>query len=187
MGRSRPPTAVLAGLLSVGALTVSVPLPGAPLTAQAFATSGVPRITISFHETPMSDVLRTFAGFADRSIVAGPLVEGSVTADIRNQPWDTALREILRAHGLSAVETEAGIIRVGSEATLALREEVEEPVVRIFRLRWQRAMELEGVVASILSERGSVRAVASTNSLVVRDVPRIIQRVAQILGHDTAP
>lgn len=47
MGRSRPPTAVLAGLPSVGALTVSVPLPGAPLAARAPAMSGEPRITIS--------------------------------------------------------------------------------------------------------------------------------------------
>jgi len=162
----------------------------APLSAQvpdvptrAPAASRAPRMSVSFRATPMPDVLRTFAEFTGRSIVVGPEVGGPVTADIREQPWDIALHEILLAHGLTAVETESGIIRVGSEGALLAHEEVEETVVRIFRLRWQPAAELEGVVRSLLSERGSVAAVESTNALVVRDVPRVVRQVAEILGH----
>lgn len=180
MPRLPAPAAALL-LTAVLAAPLSAQAPDAPV--RAAPASDAARITISFHETPMPDVLRTFADFAGRSIVAGPDVEGAVTAEIRDQPWDLALREILLAHGLGAVETESGIIRVGSEATLAVREEVESTVVRVFRLRWQQATELEGVVATLLSERGSVRAVESTNSLVVTDVPRVVRRIAQVLGH----
>jgi len=151
--------------------------------AQAPAASDTLRITVSFQATPMPDVLLTFASFSGRSIVVGPDAGGPVTAEIRDQPWDVALRAILLAHGLTAVETESGIIRVGSQEALFAREEVEETVVRIFRLRWQPAAELQEVVRSMLSERGSVAAVASTNSLVVRDVPRVVRQVAAILGH----
>lgn len=175
---------IASGALIAAALLVA-PLraqaPGAPTRTQA--TSGAPRITVSFRATPIRNVLRTFAEFAGRSIVIGPEVGGSVNAEIRAQPWDVALREILLAHGLTALETESGIIQVGSQATLLAREDIEETVVRVFRLRWQQATELQEIVRSMLSGRGTVTAVQSTNSLVVRDVPSVLRQVAAILGH----
>ena len=176
--RSASAAVVLLGLV---AGTAAAQAPGAPARPQA--APGAARITVSFRATPLRDVLRAFAELSGRSIVIGPEVGGSVTAEIRDQPWDVALREILLAHGLTAVETESGILRVGAQAERSAREEVEETAVRIFRLRWQQAAELEAVVRSMLTERGSVTAVASTNALVVRDVPRVIRQVAAILGH----
>src|SRR5690606_37112519 len=85
-----------------------------------------PRITVHFQESPILDVLSTFAEFSGRSIVAGASVNGTVTADIRDQPWDIALREILHSHALGAVETESGIIRVDAIEKVREREKVED-------------------------------------------------------------
>ncbi len=69
----------------VGAATPSA---GAFLQAQEAER----RISVSFDNTPIDDVLFIFAEFSDKSIVAGSDVAGIVvTADIRDQAWDDAL------------------------------------------------------------------------------------------------
>jgi type IV pilus assembly protein PilQ len=140
------------------------------------------RITVTFTETPIRDVLFTFAEFSNRSIVPGSQVAGNVTAEIRDQPWDIALQAILEAHNLAAQEQLSGIIRVDRLQDLGTREEVEPVVTRSFRISYANANELSGPVQSLSSERGRVQVAASTNSLVVTDVPRVLEAVEELIA-----
>ena len=74
---------------------------------------------------PIRDVLLAFAEFSGHSIVAGEGVEGTVTADLTDQPWDVALEVILASQGLVASENEYGIIRVDNITDLNDREAIE--------------------------------------------------------------
>ncbi|MFW6200581.1 MAG: secretin N-terminal domain-containing protein, partial [Gemmatimonadota bacterium] len=139
------------------------------------------RITVSFTETPIQNVLFTFSEFSGRSIVPGSAVSGDVTADIRDQPWDVALRTILEAQGLVAQETESGIIRVDNIANLAEQEQVEPVVTRPFRVSYATAGEIQNAIEPLLSERGSISVGQGTNSVVVTDLPRIIEDVEALL------
>ncbi len=139
------------------------------------------RITISFVDTPIEDVLFTFAEFADRSIVPGSQVDGTVTAEIRNQPWDEALRTILEAHGLSAVELESGIIRVDALERIAARDTVGPVQTQAFRISYVNAVEMQGAVESLLTDRGNISVSTGTNTLLVTDVPRVLDAVEEIL------
>lgn len=131
----------------------------------------------------MRDVIRAFAAYSGRSIVLGAGVDGVfVTADIRDQLWDVALATILRSHGLWAVEDEHGIIRVESLADVAAREALQPIVTRTYRISYSRASELQSAIASLLSERGSVSVVESSNVLVVSDIERVQRVVARLLG-----
>ena len=71
-----------------------------------------PRITVTYQDADIRDVVAAFAAFSGRTIVAGKDVAGTVTAEIRDQPWDVALRSILSAHGMAATEEASGIIAV---------------------------------------------------------------------------
>ena len=133
---------------------------------------------------PIADVLRAFSEFSGKSIVLGENVTGSVTADIEDQPWDVALRAILSAHGLIAIEDEYGIIRVSNIEALNTGEAVEPIVTRVYRISFSRASELQATIAPLLSPRGSVSAVESTNSLIVSDIARVQSAVARLLGGD---
>ncbi|MFW5904808.1 MAG: AMIN domain-containing protein [bacterium] len=139
------------------------------------------RITVSFTETPIQNVLFTFSEFSGRSIVPGSAVSGDVTADIRDQPWDVALRTILEAQGLVAQETESGIIRVDNIANLAEQEQVEPVVTRPFRVSYATAGEIQNAIEPLLSERGSISVGQGTNSVVVTDLPRIIEDIEALL------
>lgn len=163
----------------------AVPRPGAEAgrpapTAQA---SEMRRVTMAWTEAPIQDVLRAFAVYSGRSIVAGAGVEGIfVTAHIEDHPWDVGLQSILESRGLAAVENENGIIRVETFAGLQARDAVQPVVTRSYRISYARAGELRAAIASLLTERGSVSAVESSNTLVVSDTPRVHGVVARLLG-----
>ncbi len=139
-------------------------------------------ITVSFTDTPMRDVLFTFAEWSGRSIVPGANVGGSVNATIQNQPWDIALQTILESYALAARETESGIIRVDRLQDLTERRDVEQLVTRPFRISFGSAQDMVAAVQSLLSDRGQVAVSAATNSLVVTDVPGVLEAVEELLS-----
>jgi type IV pilus assembly protein PilQ len=167
-GAARPAAAALAA--PAAAVPAVVAAPAAP-RAEAR------RITVSFRDSPLLDVLSTFAEFSGRSIVSGRQVSGSVTADIRGQPWDIALEAILQSHGLAAREMESGIIRVAAIDQMREAEKVEDLVTRQFRIRYANADSLVETVRGLLSERGRVTRNSATNSLIVTDGRSVLERL----------
>ena len=176
------------------AFRLSVALGGACLVASALATpvlaQGPPsqpgqstarRMSVSWTAVPIGDVLRAFAVYSGASIVASPNVTGLVTADINDQPWDVALGTILSVHGFIASEDEYGIIRVDNIADLNDREATEPIVTRSIRISYSRAAELQAAIAPLLTARGSVSVVESTNTLIVSDIARVQRAVARLL------
>ena len=139
------------------------------------------RMSVTWTEAPMNAVLRSFATFAGRSIVAGSNVTGFVTADINDQPWDIALRIILLTHGLVATENEYGIIRVDNIEDLNARESVEPVLTRSYRISFARASELQATIVGLLSARASVTIAESTNTLIVSDIARVQNAIGGLL------
>lgn len=168
------------------ALVAAVTIPAgvaAPLAAQ----EEEPTLTVTWRDTPIRDVLIALAEVSGRSIVVGEGVEASVTANIADQPWSAVLDAVLTAHGLLARESESGILRVEPLIPVWQREAVEPVVTRVYRIRYLPAAELQPTLVPLLTERGSVSAVESTNSLVVTDVPRVQATIAGLLWGGGAP
>ncbi len=164
----------------------SFTLPPAPARAQG-AWSGVApsefsrRMSVTFVDTPIREVLFTFAEVSGRSIVPGSGVTGNVSAEIRDQPWDIALQAILEMHGLAAQEQASGIIRVDRLRDITERVDVEPVQTRVFRINFAPAGEVSPAVESLLSQRGQVQASRGTNTLVVTDVPGVLDQVASLI------
>jgi type II secretory pathway component GspD/PulD (secretin) len=166
-----PPTLVVSALVA-GTFALGSPAP-------ARAQTPLAPVTVTFESTSIRDVIAFFADYADRSIVLGGGVAGTVTAEIQRQPWDVALQAILRAQGLYAQELESGIILVQDPGTMA---EAPPPVTtRVFRLSYTPAAELQPVVQAMLSEVGTASVLTSINALVVTDAPDVLDRVAALL------
>ena len=141
--------------------------------APVLARSTARRISISFTNSPMHDVLLAFASFSGKSIVPGSNVSGLVTATINEQPWDIALRTLLSAYGLVAEEDDYGIIRVDNINDLNQREEVEAIITQAHRINYATATELQTAIQPLLTERGSITVGQGTNTLVVSDINRV--------------
>lgn len=170
--------AFVSGIVAVGCVGVGV----GSATAQEPTGEAVSRISVTWTEAPIRDVLQAFAAFSGRSIVAGANVGGFVTADINDRPWDVSLRAVLSSLGLVAIEDEYGIIRVEDMRTVADREQIEVVTTRSYRLSYVKASEIQATIEPLLSDRGSVSVVETTNTIVVSDVPRVHRVIARLIG-----
>jgi type IV pilus assembly protein PilQ len=153
-----------------------------PAAAAAQVPQEMPRTSVDYRNVPIQDVLLAFSAFSGRTIVSGPGVTGNITANIQNQPWDVALRSILRTHGFVAEETPTGIIEVHNAADLVTREAAEFVETQQYRISFARAQEVLAAVNPILTpERGRAAVIPGTNTLVVTDIPRVQQTVRSLV------
>jgi type IV pilus assembly protein PilQ len=137
---------------------------------QQLPQSQQPAITATWDNASISDVIAGFAAFSGQTIIVGRGVTGTVTATVKNQPWDVAFDEVLRAQGLSARTDYPGIIRVDDQATLAKMDSVEPLKTNIYRINYARATALVPALDGIKTSRGKIVADTATNSLIVTDL-----------------
>lgn len=180
MYRRTPLALALAAALVAGpALAAAQPRAALP---DPCTPAAQPCITVAFEDAEIREVLAAFAQFSGRSIVVGRDVEGTVTAAIRRQPWDVALKAILEVNGMTAVEDASGILRVQVLGS-ALAREAEAPLVtRVFRLSYTPVAEVAATLEPLVSERGSISTSPTTNTLIVTDTAESLARIAPLLG-----
>src|SRR5688572_25132233 len=190
--------------VATGALQVNARRPQSAARNSQPPVSQQPRITVTYQDADIRDVVAAFAAFSGRTIVVGKEIKGTVTAEVRDQPWDVALRAILQSQGLAAVEDANGIIAVDSYENIASQQATEPLSTQIVPVNYARAGSLVETVKSLLSRdcgggrasaaqsgaramgsdacitRGSVVADSGTNRLIITDVP---SRLPEISGY----
>ena len=142
-----------------------------------------PRVTVSFDNEPIMNVLLTFSDFANRSIVAHPGVRAvRVTADVKDQPWDVALEAILSAHSMAARETESGIIIVEPIASILSRQQAEPLETRAFQIQYASADTLQQSIQPMLTPTtGKVTVNPNANTLLITDTRSALDRITPII------
>ena len=146
-----------------------------------------PPITVEFRNTPIVDVLSTFAEFSGRSIVPGQGVQNqTITAAIRGQPWDEAMRAILEGQGLTATELPSGIIMVTSLEQQRSLEAQEEMVTEAFQLQYVSADSVAPQVRQLLAAgegqaTGNVAVNRATNSVIVSARQSVVDRLRNLI------
>ena len=157
-----------------------------PAGRGTFVAAAQPRITVTYQDADVRDVLAAFAAFSGRTIVVGKAVTGEISAEIRDQPWDVALSSILTSQGLAAQEDQYGIITVDSYDNILAKQATEPLVTQLVPINYARATALAKTIESLLAKdcrigsgggegtcytRGNVVADTSTNTLLVTEVP----------------
>jgi type IV pilus assembly protein PilQ len=170
------------------------------LTSPA-VVSEQPRITVTYQDADIRDVIAAFASFSGRTIVVGKDVSGTITAEIKNQPWDVALRAILQGQGLAAAEDGlTGIITVDSYKNIAAKQSSEPVTTQLVAVNYASAASLVGTLTNLLAKdctaggvpeapqnartscyaRGAVAADTATNTLLITETP---SRMADLLSY----
>lgn len=160
------------------------PVPAEAVAAAERARRAAPRqetqfppVSVVFERATMDEVISFFAGHSGYSIILGKDIEETVSAEIRNQPWDIAFYAILSAYGLAAQQLPGGIIRVDSREALVQQDSTERTTTRRIRIRYARAASLQPSVANVVTSRGRVVADTTTNSIIVTEVASRIASV----------
>lgn len=141
-----------------------------PLERTASAVQGVPRVTVTWDQADLGDVIAGFAAISGRTIVLGRDITGKVTAEIKNQPWPLAFAAVLATQGLSAQEMPGGIIRVDSPKALQVLDSLEPLETRLVKINYANAGSMSKSIEGILTKgRGHVVADTASNSLILTD------------------
>jgi type IV pilus assembly protein PilQ len=175
-----PPRGAPAAAPARGAAEVTLPSPE-PAPPAAAGQQQAQRITVTWDRADIADVIAGFAEISRRTIILGKDVKGTVTAEIKNQPWPEAFAAVLATQGLQAIELPGGIIRVDAPAALAALDSVEPLVTRMVPVNYVSAGQLVSSVKSVLSKRGNVVSDTTTNSLIVTETRSRIGEVADFV------
>jgi type IV pilus assembly protein PilQ len=138
-------------------------------------------ISLSLKDADVKDVLRVFHDISKMNIVVHPAVQGKVTVDLENVPWDQAMDIVLKNNGLDYVYENnviwvapaSEIARKFSEQQRMQKEKLlaEEPVTFTKRLSYAKAQAMQGIAGKFLSERGEIIIDNRTNTLIIQEVP----------------
>jgi len=171
------------------AARVTTPTLAQPLSVEEYlaahraeaAQSQAARITVQWDNASIEDVVAGFAAFSGRTIILGKDVKGTVTAEIKNQPWDLAMYAVLESQGLAVKTLPGGILNVVSQVELARADSTVPITTRLVRVNYAKATSLVPSVASILSKRGNAVADSTSNSLVITEVTSRIDEVVEFV------
>jgi len=161
----------LVSLLLLCALMHTQPL---PVAAQRGYGDGL--ISMNIEGAEIRSVLRSFSEFSGMNIIAGSDVKGTVTVLLHNVPWRQALDHVLKINDFVAVE-EQGIIRIATLNDVQNAEKMIELETRVYQVNFARSNEVKTIVDKMLTPRGMCQSDARTNSLVVTDIPRVLNSV----------
>ncbi|MEM7050490.1 MAG: type IV pilus secretin PilQ [Acidobacteriota bacterium] len=151
-------------------------------------------ISFSLRDSDLVETLRAFAVLSGLNLVIQPGVQGSVTVELVDVPWDQAFEQILKINSLG-YELEGNVMRIAPITTL--RAEAEErqrleqarslsvPLLTIIkRLSYANAQAVATLLQSrggVLSQRGSVIVDGRTNTLIIKELPTIMDTVIAVI------
>jgi type II secretory pathway component HofQ len=153
-------------------------------------SEGMATIDIDVQAASVQSTLRMFSEFSGVNIIAGPEVDGDVSAKIDGVPWLVALDTLLRTNGYGW-EQEGDIIRVTTMEKLnneRLNEEVVErkredflPLTTgVVKVSYAKAQEMKAPLEILLTDRGRIETDERTNALIITDIHSRIERVREM-------
>jgi len=178
------------------------------LVKGAKAGYGGEKLSLNFQDIEVRSVLQVIADFTGLNIVASDTVTGSLTLRLKDVPWDQALDIIMQNKGLTMRKV-GNVITVAPSEEVAAKDQAElealkakeglEPLVtEVFKLNYQKADELKGVLTgagaagkgenkSILSDRGTINIDQRTNTLFIQDTARKLAEIQSIINLTDVP
>lgn len=155
------------------------------------------RISLDFKDVEIADVLRLIAEVSDLNVIAGDEVKGNVTIRLTDVPWDQALDVILLTKGLGFVLV-GNVLRIAPQDVLKTeeaarleerraKEKLEDLVVKILPVNYASVSEVETMVKKLLTTRGSVNIDKRTNTLILKDIPSVVDESVSLVKAVDSP
>jgi type IV pilus secretin PilQ/predicted competence protein len=135
-------------------------------------------ISITLKETDIREVLNILAFKGGVNIVAGDDVDSKISVQLKDVPWEQALDVILKTYNYT-YKREGNLIRVMSLAR-AMEEEGKTPLkTKILPLNFADVNLLKDSLSKMLSKRGTMEIDKRTNSLIITDIPEMVDAIEQ--------
>jgi type IV pilus assembly protein PilQ len=147
------------------------------------------KISLNAKAADLQDVLALISKASGKNFVIASGLTSKVTLTVKNAPWDEVLRIIL-------VSSKLGYQKIGNIYRVAsltdLRAEIDDAVksekskadltpteTRLFALSYAKATDVNANLGDFKSSRGKSSIDARTNTVVVTDIPEVLEKVAR--------
>lgn len=154
---------------------------------------------LEIKDSDVQDVLRLIARTSGYNIVVGDEVSGKVgTLSLENIPWDQAFTLVLQMKKLGYIR-QGNVLRVATLRSLSQEKQEalanEQAKIRVEPLKtllipvsYANAKTLSPKAQPFLTERGSIDVDDRTNTVIVKDVNEVVERVKKLFrALDTQP
>lgn len=140
--------------------TTGAPKPNPPAAADRSGEVSVDdNLTVELHvrDEDLANVLQLLSLQSQKSIIAGPNVNASVTANLYGVTFYEALDAVLHTYGYAYVE-QGNMIFVMTRAEAQIIADANRlPVVKVIRLNYLSAVDAAEYVSPLLSDVGEIR------------------------------
>ncbi|MBJ94691.1 MAG: hypothetical protein CMP23_09510 [Rickettsiales bacterium] len=148
-------------------------------------------INLNLVNANIHNLFRLLSAVSKLNIVTSDDVEGTVTVQLHEVPWDQALAAILQAKGLGAAQY-GSIVRVApiemirrerEDAAAAQQAEQDGMPLRVLTLplNYASSKDVMDQLENMISKRGSVTYDERTNSLIIRDIDTQLSQIRQLV------
>lgn len=137
------------------------------------------KISLSFADVPLSDVLNTLTKIADLNVVGGEGLSQKVTIYLKDVTLQEALDSVLRSAGYTYIP-EGKILRI-----VPLKESLL--ITKVFELKYVSAKQITDALSGSISERGTLKTFSKfaedkhINTLIIKDTPEVIKSVTELI------
>ena len=152
-------------------------------------------MSLSFQQIPIRTALQIIADFTGINIVATDSVEGNITLQLQQTPWDEVLDIILKSNHLEKRHM-GNIILIAPHDEMVAREklvlEAKQHVENLTSLQsdfiqmdYAKAADIASLLKekenSLLSSRGNVSVDTRTNMLLVQDTAQNLEMIYEMI------
>jgi len=149
------------------------------------------KVSLDFKDADIKNILRLIAEVSNFNIITADDVSGKITMRLVDVPWDQALEVILQSRSLGMVQV-GNVIRIAPQDTLnresqarleakRARERLEDLVTELIPVNYATAKDIIPQIKGILSDRGDVKVDERTNILIIKDIPRNIPPIKDLV------
>jgi type IV pilus assembly protein PilQ len=174
--------------------------PPAPGHAPATLTGGNQQVqNVSYEGEPVSlklvdvtliDFFRAISELTGLNLLIDPDVNGTITINVEQVPWDLLFDTVLRSHGLQRT-ADANLLRISTKKTLRQEEESKQALKKAafmaadtqtvtVRLNYAVAKDLAKAIEKQMSERGQINVDERTNTIILTDISDRVEQLSAL-------
>jgi type II secretory pathway component GspD/PulD (secretin) len=172
-----------------------VPIAGNQLADDSVIESNGDLVTLVLRDGPLGAVLNAIASEMGLNVVSSSDVTGQVSVSLHDVPLADALDAILGVNGYSWVRQRNIILVSSLSSTSPLEPRIQGRQVRVFKLSYVSAADIDLTVKGLLSPVGhsfisevdSLDKLKTREEIVVEDLPDYLRRIEQYVYQADRP
>jgi type IV pilus assembly protein PilQ len=136
-------------------------------------------VDLDLKDADMKDVARALSRISGKNIIVNDEVRAKVSMRVKDMDWRQALAMILETYGLTMLEKEDYIVITTFEKRRAV-EESGDLQTKIVTFNFVDIVATQKTLTSMLSKRGKMETDPRTNSLVITDIPEVLDSIENV-------